>query len=234
MGGEETRRKIARHYHLPRRYFIVSSQLWLHKNHVLVLRAVKQLTENGLEVDVVFTGPLADYRRPSFLDETLTFIHEQGIFPRVRMMGLMPRLDQLQVMRCALAVVQPSLFEGWSTVLEDARTLGKKTLSSSLAVHLEQDLPGAEYFAPDDVDGLARLMAGLWESDLSGLDRARETLAFRQADERALEFARSFCRIATDLALERKDFWRRLRKSVGEKRRRMLGRKSRKTPALDP
>jgi hypothetical protein len=41
--------------------------------------------------------------------------------------GLIERKEQIQLLRRCVAVVQPSLFEGWSTIIEDARIFGKRT-----------------------------------------------------------------------------------------------------------
>ena len=49
-------------------------------------------------------------------------------------------------MRKAMAVIQPSLFEGWSTVVEDARALGKPMILSDFPVQIEQDPPSSDYF----------------------------------------------------------------------------------------
>lgn len=193
-------RSTVQDYHLPRRFFLVCSQFWVHKNHSVVFQAVKKILDQNIEAELVCTGSLNDYRKPSHMDEMLAYLHRHGIYPRVRLMGLIPRLDQIQLMRCALAVIQPSLFEGWSTVLEDARTLGKKTISSSLPVHREQNLPEAEYFAPEDVDELAKLMTRAWRSSEPGFDPGRETEALMKAKARAVAFARRFHEIATEPA----------------------------------
>jgi glycosyltransferase involved in cell wall biosynthesis len=189
-----------RRYHLPRRFFLLCSQFWVHKNHAVVFQAIKKMLDQGIETDVVCTGSLNDYRKPAHMDEMLAYLHFHGIYPRVRLMGLMPRFDQIQLMRCALAVIQPSLFEGWSTVLEDARTFGKHTLCSSLPVHREQNLPGAEFFAPTDADELAGLMIRAWKSNDPGFDPKREALALAKAKERAVVFARQFLSIAAEPA----------------------------------
>ena len=68
---------------------------------------------------------------------------------------MVPRKDYLQLLRGAAAVVQPSLFEGWSSVVEDARAFGKPIALSDIAVHREQTPPGSQFFAPDDPHELA-------------------------------------------------------------------------------
>jgi len=41
-------------------------------------------------------------------------------------------------MKNAQAVIQPSFFEGWSTVVEDAKSLNQHIIVSDLEVHKEQ------------------------------------------------------------------------------------------------
>jgi hypothetical protein len=62
-------------------------------------------------------------------------------------------------MRHSLAVIQPSLFEGWSTVVEDARCLGKKIILSDLLVQVEQNPQGSEFFERHSPQQLADLIA---------------------------------------------------------------------------
>ena len=45
----------------------------------------------------------------------------------ISILGFISRQDQLSLMRDAIAVIQPSLFEGWSTVVEDCKAIGAKS-----------------------------------------------------------------------------------------------------------
>jgi hypothetical protein len=60
----------------------------------------------------------------------------------------------LQIMKNASAVIQSSLFEGWSTVVEDVKALNQNIIVSDLRVHREQLKEKAVYFDPTDVDSL--------------------------------------------------------------------------------
>ncbi len=40
-----------------------------------------------------------------------------------RFLGFIDRGEQLQLMKNSIAIVQPSLFEGWSTVVEDTKAM---------------------------------------------------------------------------------------------------------------
>ena len=50
--------------------------------------------------------------------------------------------------------MQPSLFEGWSTVVEDAKCLNKFIFLSDLPVHREQNPANVCFFDPYDEDAL--------------------------------------------------------------------------------
>jgi glycosyltransferase involved in cell wall biosynthesis len=143
-------------YGLPARYFLCANQFWRHKNHSLVLRA---LAEAGPSVPpVVFTGLEEDYRDPDYGPSVRRLAAEHALADRARFLGFIPRRDQLGLMAGALAVIQPSLCEGWSTTVEDAKSLGRRVLVSDIAVHLEQLGGEADYFGGDDPSALAALL----------------------------------------------------------------------------
>lgn len=184
---------------IPEDYLMVCNQFWAHKNHQLVIRALAVLKERGIAPFVVFTGSLAENRRGGIVDGVLQGLCEAGLWEQCRVLGQLDRVDQIQLVRGARAVVQPSLFEGWSTVLEDCRTLGKRVIASDLKVHREQDLPGATYFDPASPEALADRIAGVLAAPVeSSLSREAATRA--EAEGRTLGFGRQFLRLAREIA----------------------------------
>lgn len=184
---------------IPDDYLMVCNQFWAHKNHQLVIRALSALKERGIAPFVVFTGSLAENRRGGIVDGVLQGLCEAGLWDQCRVLGQLDRVDQIQLVRGARAVVQPSLFEGWSTVLEDCRTLGKRVIASDLKVHREQDLPGATYFNPASPAALADEIASvLCEPVETSLSREGATRA--EAGARTLDFGRQFLRLAREIA----------------------------------
>ena len=152
-------------YGLTERYVFCANQVWLHKNHILVIRAVALLKERGINVTIVFTGNEADYRVAGYADFLKCQAAEWGIADRVHFLGFIPRGDQLCLMRGARYIVQPSLFEGWSTVIEDAKAMGKFIVASDLAVHQEQLTEACRFFFRHDPLALADVMAELEETE---------------------------------------------------------------------
>ena len=125
-------------YNLPEKYFLVCNQFWKHKNHKIIVDALIVLKNKGIEPIIVCTGALVDTRFPEYVTELIGYIHEHSLESQFVFLGLIPRNDQIQLMRRALCIIQPSLFEGWSTVVEDARLLGKTIILSDIPVHQEQ------------------------------------------------------------------------------------------------
>jgi len=175
---------------LPERFFVVANQFWRHKNHLTVFRALDLLAARGVRPAVLCTGALDDTRDPEYAARVRAALQGGGIAGQVRLLGLLARRTQIELLRRAVAVVQPSLFEGWSTVVEDARTLGRPLLLSDLAVHREQDPPGARFFPPEDAEALATLMAEAWASWPAGPDHVAEVAARAEAGVRLAEVGR--------------------------------------------
>lgn len=186
-------------FDLPARYLMLPNQFWVHKNHHVVFEAVKLLVERGLDMNLVCTGGTGDYRNPGHFKQLCNYIKTNDLGKRIRILGLIPRYDQIEVMRGAMAVVQPSLFEGWSTVVEDARALGKRQFLSDIQVHREQNPPNAVYFSPCSPEALADVIAAAWDSLSPGPCLSDEQAALAAQDKVVAEYARTFLRIAQEL-----------------------------------
>lgn len=184
-------------YKLPEKYLYLPNQFWAHKNHITVLKALARLRdEHGLVVPLVCTGAQADRRNEAHFSNLLQFIDAQGLTGQVQLLGLLDRKDQVDVLRHAAAVIQPSLFEGWSTVVEDVRATGRPIFLSDISVHQEQNPEHCTYFDAESDQQLASEIAGRWAGFPAGPDPVSETRAQQVLDARILNSARVFCDIA--------------------------------------
>lgn len=186
-----------RRYSLPDTFFIVCNQFWKHKNHMTIFQAMRRLREQSINPVLVCTGNIEDHRDRSYMEHIYKTIDEFGIRDQVYILGLIPRIDQIQLIRRSIAVLQPSLFEGWSTVVEDSRCMGKHILLSDISVHKEQNPPHCVFFRPESPEELAGHMAQWWERLSPGPDpdeesRARQSAvdAVRDYGYRILDIAR--------------------------------------------
>ncbi len=154
LGREEIRRK----YSLPEKYFIVANQFWPHKNHKLVFEALVEVRKLHPDVYVALSGKQSSYRDANYFESLQKIIAENKLESNVKFLGFIPRTDQLLLMKYAQAVIQPSLFEGWSTVIEDSKALGQFVLASDLRVNIEQSDRNILFFNQKNPLELAKTM----------------------------------------------------------------------------
>lgn len=182
---------------LPSKFLIFPSQFWVHKNHITVFKALRLLKDQGLDIPLVCTGFMQDYRRLEHAPMLLDFIKTAGLEDQVYLLGLLPRRQQVHLMRCAAAIVQSSLFEGWSALVEDSRALGKTIFLSDIPIHREQDPANAFFFEPENFAQLADLIVGHWKNLSPGPDMPRQQQAALEQEDRAIAFAENFLSITS-------------------------------------
>lgn len=182
---------------LPEKYLYLPNQFWRHKNHITAIRALSILRANGIDATLVCTGGPLDYRWPDHFSRLQQAIGAAGLNDRVRYLGIVSREQQIQLFRYAAAVIQPSLFEGWSTVVEDTKSMGRPLIASDIPVHREQADARTLFFKPTDPENLATVIARVYGDLRPGPDLAMEREATQTRIARQKSAAREFMRIAT-------------------------------------
>ena len=185
---------------LPKKYFYVPNQFWKHKNHITVLKAIAHLKKQGIEIKVVFSGHKNDYRDNCFYDEIVKFIKKNNITENVKILGVVKLEEVYYLMRNCISIINPSLFEGWSTTVEEAKSLGKNIILSDLNVHREQNPPNALYFSALDHVGLAEILKDKWENGSCGPDYELEKTARSSMQARMKEFGEAYKSILYEAA----------------------------------
>ncbi|SDL61177.1 Glycosyltransferase involved in cell wall bisynthesis [Catalinimonas alkaloidigena] len=182
---------IRQKYGLTQPYFFSPNQFWVHKNHRIVLEAIKVLSRTQPDFVVAFSGKQEDYRVANHFQSLQDFIQENHLNKYVRFLGFLDRDEQLKIMEGAEAIIQPSLSEGWSTVVEDAKAMNQRVLASNLDVHQEQLHEQGQYFDPTDASELAQLM-----QKALAVDRDRPAFKY---DESVDFFAERFLHIVDSI-----------------------------------
>jgi glycosyltransferase involved in cell wall biosynthesis len=185
-------------YHLPEKFIYLPNQFWKHKNHETVFKAMQILKKDNILPFLVCTGNLSDYRNPAFISELIGKLSLYNIREQVAILGLVPHLHVYQLLRQSAFVINPSFFEGWSTTVEEAKSVGKKILLSNLNVHIEQSAPEAEYFDPKNAEELAVKIKDLWLNSQAGPDSVLEQNAINSLPERMKSFANTFVSVAKE------------------------------------
>ena len=187
---------FCKEFHIPERFFLVSNMFAPTKNHSVIFDALGKLATEGCRPIVVLTGNIHDYRNPDFASTIFHGIHRNGVNDQIRLLGVVDKADQVNLMRRAVAIIQPSLFEGWSTIVEEARCLERPLIVSDLPIHREQDMPGAMYFDPNSSHELANILRSTWKDLPSGPDLASEQRGRMKYEQLVIDSARIFLRLA--------------------------------------
>lgn len=152
----------ARKHGLERPFFLSCSQRWLHKQHPLILEAFADLVSMNphLPIELVFTGDTVDHRDPQHAQRVDALIARLGLGDRVRVLGRVPRAEQLALIRLSMAVVQASLFEGGpgaSGTLE-ATLLGTPAIASDIGPNRELPVGRMHFFDARSAAALSEQM----------------------------------------------------------------------------
>ena len=115
-----------------------------------------------------------------------------GVRGAFRVLGLVPYEHVTALSRDSQALINPSLFEGWSTTVEEAKSMGKRILLSRIPVHVEQDPPGGTFFDPADPDELAALMEEAYTREDPEGDRRLADEAAAALPERRRRFVAEY------------------------------------------
>ena len=178
-------------YNLDQPYFFVSNQFWKHKNHMVVLKALEQIpADERKDFLIAFSGKEHDYRNPEYASQIRQYVSEKNLTAQTRFLGFIDRKEQLKLMSEAIAVIQPSFFEGWSTVVEDAKAMDQWVIASDLPVHREQLNINANFFAANDSTVLKELMTAKLQE--------KRKLTPINYKENVSEFGNEFIRIVAE------------------------------------
>ncbi|EES0982504.1 TPA: glycosyltransferase family 4 protein, partial [Escherichia coli] len=135
-------------YNIDKDYFIICNQFWKHKDHATAFRAFKIYTEYNPDVYLVCTGATQDYRFPGYFNELMVLAKKLGIESKIKILGHIPKLEQIELIKNCIAVIQPTLFEGGpgGGVTFDAIALGKKVILSDIDVNKEVNCGDVYFF----------------------------------------------------------------------------------------
>ena len=170
---------------LPARFVFYPANLWKHKNHDVLLRALRLLREErGRKVDLVLTGFAQENGYPV---DAMAETH--GVRDQVHTLGYLAVEELAYLYLRADLLIFPSLFEGFGIPLVEAMAAGCPVVAARSTSIPEVVGDAAELFDPGSPAALAAAIErvvddGPWRDTLRarGLRRAREFSAARMAE----------------------------------------------------
>jgi glycosyltransferase involved in cell wall biosynthesis len=181
-------------YGLPESLLFTPAQLWHHKNHVTILKALRRLRDRGLVLPWVLTG--AEYNAAEGIFE---FVREHGLDDQVFYLGVVPFEDVIALHHRARLLVTASLYESSSLPVLEAAAAGTPIVAGGIAPHEEM----AEHlemrlFAPTDDEELATVLEEAWADEETNKAQAEANRGLVQRyswDNAALMYLQLFERL---------------------------------------
>ena len=184
-------------------YFHLPNQFWHHKNHGVVVSALAELKGMGKSVTVICTGSTEDYRHPEYFAEFIEQVSVADVGDSLKLLGVVPYEDMRGLMLNAVAVINPSFFEGWSTTVEEAKSLGKAIILSDIPVHCEQAPERGVMFDPNNASQLAVIMNSISTSHDPSADARYVMISKSNLAGRFIEFGKNYGKIVAKAFGER-------------------------------
>jgi glycosyltransferase involved in cell wall biosynthesis len=192
--SRDPKRDVSERYGLPDSFLFTPAQLWHHKNHVTILKALRRLRDRGIALPWVLTG--AEYNAAEAIFE---FVRENGLDDQVFYLGVVPFEDVIALHHRARLLVTASLYESSSLPVLEAAAAGTPVVAGAIppheemAEHLEMRL-----FAPLDDEELAAVLEEAWADEATRRAQAeanRDGVQRYSWDNAALMYVQLFERL---------------------------------------
>lgn len=179
-------------------FFFFPAHCWPHKNHIKLVEAFQRVaSELPTNVKLVMTG------RPFSEDHpAAVFIRENDLASRVMHLGFRSPLEVRALFQGCLALVFPSLFEGYGMPVAEAIIAGKPVLCSNVTSLPELAGDAALTFDPTNVDEIANsLLAVATQPDLrmTLVEGARRRRPLFSAQRSAIETMSIYQRVHDEI-----------------------------------
>lgn len=157
---------LKKKYKFNKPFFYVPNQYWVHKNHFIILKAIKYMKKkNNLKnILILSSGLSVDYRNPGHFIEIKKFISDNNLENNYKYLGVIPFKDVLSLIYHSIAIINPSKFEGRSSTVEQAKSMDKKIILSNINIHKEQKPRNAFYFNPENYKQLSKIIIKNYKS----------------------------------------------------------------------
>ncbi len=148
---------LKKKYNIKKDFFFLPNHYWVHKNHIVVLKA---LTTNKKKINyqIVSTGNFSDHRHPNHTDKIKKFIDYNNLKKDYLILKVIPYIDMISLLYHSISLINPSKSEGWSNTVEQAKAMNKNLIISNIKVHREQRNKKTKIFNPENFVNLRKIL----------------------------------------------------------------------------
>lgn len=144
---------------LPERYFFYPAQFWKHKNHKIIIEAVKKLNAKGLKIHFVFVGA-----QKNGYENIIELLKKYELQDQFSILGYVNNCEIVALYQNAEALVFPSFFGPTNIPPIEALAVGCTVLVSDVYAHRQQLGDNAIYFNPNDADDLMEKLLNIYQN----------------------------------------------------------------------
>jgi glycosyltransferase involved in cell wall biosynthesis len=154
-------KNLYKKFKIEKKYFIVPNTYWMHKNHFILLKALKFLKEsqNKINFQIVSTGYFFDHRNPQYTESIKDYLIDNNLTKDFLILNIVAFNDLINLINNSIALLNPSKSEGWSNSVEQGMALNKKIIVSNIKIHKEQnENKKFIFFQKDNYKQLAKIL----------------------------------------------------------------------------
>lgn len=150
---------ICAKYNLPQDFIFFPGQLWKHKNHITVLKAIKILKNVGKNISLVLTG-----QKYSTSKEMFDYIKQNNL-KNIYYLGKIPFKELVALYQKSSFFITAVLYESSSLPILEAAAAGTPIIASKTPANFEMSqILSINLFDPLNENELAELINNLWEN----------------------------------------------------------------------
>jgi len=177
----KTADRLLKKYNLPEKFLFYPAQLWYHKNHVRLIKALNSIKEkHGIKIPLVLTGSLSGRSQKNY-QKIKKLARNLKVENQIIHLGYISEKEIVALYKACIALVFPTLIEPTSIPPLEAMVLGKPVLCSGFPENKKQIGKAGIFFNPFSEKDMAEKIYKLW------LDKKLRKELTRQAREKAKE-----------------------------------------------
>jgi glycosyltransferase involved in cell wall biosynthesis len=160
---KEISHEILKKFKINKPYLFFPGQLWVHKNHLFLFETLDYLNKNGLVLPylIVLSGINNDQRNPEYSKSIENYLSKPEIKEMLIYTGQIPYHQVQNLFENSIGLLNCSLFEGWSTIVEEAKIYNKPLILSDIKIHREQSNNNAIFFDPHSISDFSKVLLNI-------------------------------------------------------------------------
>jgi glycosyltransferase involved in cell wall biosynthesis len=148
-------------YSLPEKFLFYPAQLWPHKNHITILKAINRLRSENTRIPLVMTGAAYGSR-----ESIMEYIKSKGLQDLVIYLGLVPFEDLVGLYKAAHFLIVASLYESSSLPILEAAAGGLPIIAGNTPPNIELNMQlKMTLFETLSPENLSNKIKECWDAD---------------------------------------------------------------------